>query len=46
MHIEKKSTSPFKKYPPGSFVGKLRERNIIATLVAFAGSGVVIIELA
>lgn len=46
MHIGKKSTSPSKKYPPGSFVGKLRERKIIATLVAFAGSGVVIIELA
>jgi adenylate cyclase len=46
MHVGKKSSSDDKKYPPGSFMGRLKERKIIATLVAFAGSGVVIIELA
>jgi TolB-like protein len=46
MHIGKKSSSDDKKYPPDSFMGRLKERKIIATLAAFAGSGVVIIELA
>ena len=46
MHIGKTSSSDPKKYPPGSFMGRLRERKIIATLAAFAGSGVVIIEVA
>jgi TolB-like protein len=46
MHVGKNSTSDSKKYPPGSFMGRLKERKIIATLAAFAGSGVVIIELA
>jgi len=46
MHIGKTSYSDSKKYPPGSFMGRLKERKIIATFVAFAGSGVVIIEVA
>ena len=46
MHIGKTSSSDPKKYPPGSFKGRLRERKIVATLAAFAGSGVVIIEVA
>ena len=46
MHVGKKASSDDKKYPTGSFMGRLKERKIIATLAAFAGSGVVIIELA
>ena len=46
MHIGKKSSSDSEKYPTDSFMGRLRERKIIATLAAFAGSGVVIIEVA
>ena len=46
MHIGKTSSSDPKKYPPASFMGRLRERKIVATLAAFAGSGVVIIEVA
>jgi len=36
----KTSSSDSKKYPPGSFMGRLRERKIIATLAAFIGGGV------
>ena len=46
MLVGKNSNSDSKKYPPDSFKGRLKERKIIATLAAFAGSGVVIIELA
>jgi len=46
MKPTKRASTPSKKYPPGSFMGRLKERKIIATLAAFAGSGVVIIELA
>ena len=42
----KNSSPDSKNYPPDSFMGRLKERKIIATLAAFAGSGVVIIELA
>ena len=46
MHIGKSSDSDAKKYPPGSLMDRFKERKIIATLAAFAGSGVVIIEVA
>ena len=46
MKTSKKSTSSLKRYPPSSFMHKLRKRRIIETLAAFAGAGVVIIELA
>jgi len=36
----KTSSSDSKKYPPGFFMGRLRERKIIATLTAFMGGGV------
>ena len=36
----KTSSSDSKKYPLGSFMGRLRERKIIATLAAFIGGGV------
>jgi len=39
MHLEKKSSSASKKYPPGSFMDKLRKRKIIHTLAAFIGGG-------
>jgi hypothetical protein len=42
LHVEKISI----RYPPGSFMHKMRKRRIIETLAAFAGVGVVIIELA
>ncbi len=38
MKIGNKS-SESKQYPPGSFMGRLRERKIIATLAAFIGGG-------
>jgi TolB-like protein len=46
MHKDKISASDSKEYPPDSLMGKLKERKIIATLAAFVGSGVVIIEVA
>jgi TolB-like protein/Tfp pilus assembly protein PilF len=46
MKTGKKGNTAITKYPPGSLMGKLRKRKILATLAAFAGSGVVIIELA
>jgi len=46
MHKGKINSSDSKEYPPGSLMGKLRERKIIATLAAFVGSSVVIIEVA
>jgi len=36
----KTSSSDSKKYPPGFFMGRLRERKIIAILAAFMGGGV------
>jgi non-specific serine/threonine protein kinase len=39
MHVGKTSSSDSKKYPPGSFMGRLKERKIIATLAAFIGGG-------
>ena len=38
--------SDSKEYPPDSLMGRLKGRKIIATLAAFVGSGVVIIEVA
>ena len=35
----KTSSSDSKKYPPGFFMGRLRERKIIATLAAFIDGG-------
>jgi hypothetical protein len=39
MHLGKKSSSDSKKYPPSSFMGRLKQRKIIATLIAFIGGG-------
>jgi len=39
----KTSSSDSKKYPPGSFMGRLRERKIIATLAAFMGGGAAVV---
>ena len=39
MHLGKKSSSDSKKYPPGSFMGRLKARKIIAILAAFIGGG-------
>lgn len=39
MHVRKTSNSDSKKYPPGSFMGRLKEQKIIATLAAFIGGG-------
>lgn len=39
MHIDKSYNSDSKNYPPDSFMGRLRERKIIATLAAFIGGG-------
>ena len=44
MKPAKRASAPSKKYPPGSFMGRLKERKIIATLAAFVGNSVVIIE--
>lgn len=46
MKPAKRASSASKKYPPGSFIGKLRKRRIIETFAAFAGGGVVIVEFA
>jgi hypothetical protein len=39
MHQGKMSSSDSKEYPPGSLMGRLKDRKIIATLAAFVGSG-------
>ncbi|MFC2169931.1 hypothetical protein ACFLRM_05140 [Acidobacteriota bacterium] len=39
MKSAKRSSTPSKKYPPGSIMGKLRKRRVIETLAAFAGGG-------
>ena len=39
MKQAKKPASPSKKYPPGSFMYKVRKRRIIETLAAFIGGG-------
>jgi len=44
MHLSKKS-SDSKTYPSGSFMGRLKERKIIATFVAFIGGGWLIYEV-
>ena len=45
MKPTKKSSSPSKKYPPGSFIGKIRKRKIIETLSAFIGGGFLLYEI-
>jgi non-specific serine/threonine protein kinase len=44
MKSAKKTSTPSKKYPPGSFMGKLRKRRIIETLIAFIACGVAAVE--
>ncbi|MCK4827271.1 hypothetical protein KA005_66690 [bacterium] len=44
MHPGKKSTSDSKKYPPGSFMGKIRKRRILETFIAFVAGGVAAVE--
>jgi predicted ATPase len=44
MHVGKKASSPLKKYPPGSFMGKVRKRRIIETVAAFVGGGFALVE--
>jgi len=44
MHFGKKSSSPTKRYPPGSFKGKVRKRKIIETFIAFVAGGVAAVE--
>ena len=43
--VKKKASTPSKKYPPGSFIGKLRKRRIIETLAAFIGGGFLFYEI-
>ena len=44
MHIGNKPSFPLEKYPPGSFIGKLRKRRIIETFIAFVAGGVAAVE--
>jgi len=44
MHFGKKSSSPTKRDPPGSFMGKVRKRRIIETFIAFVAGGVAAVE--
>jgi len=44
MKPAKRTPSPLKKYPPGSFMGKLRKRRIIETFIAFVVGGVAAVE--
>jgi predicted ATPase len=44
MHVGKKASYPSKKYPPGSFMGKVRKRRIIETVAAFVGGGFALVE--
>ncbi len=44
MKSAKKASSPSKKYPPGSFMYKVRKQRIIETLAAFIGGGWLILE--
>jgi len=44
MKPAKRASTPSKKYPPGSFMGNVRKRRIIETLVAFIGGGVAAVE--
>jgi tetratricopeptide (TPR) repeat protein len=39
MKPAKRASTPSKKYPPGSFMYKVRKRRIIETLAAFIGGG-------
>jgi TolB-like protein len=39
-----KKPSSSKKYPPGSFMGKVRKRRIIETFIAFVAGGVAAVE--
>jgi TolB-like protein/Tfp pilus assembly protein PilF len=45
MKTTRPVSSHSKKYPPGSFAGKLKKRGIIGTLAAFIGSGWLIYEI-
>jgi len=44
MRPTKKPSSSAKKYPPGSFIGKVRKRRIIETFIAFVAGGVAAVE--
>ena len=44
MRPTKKPSSSAKKYPPSSFMGKVRKRKIIETFIAFVAGGVAAVE--
>lgn len=44
MRPTKKPSSSAKKYPAGSFMGKLRKRRIIETVIAFIAGGIAAVE--
>lgn len=44
MRPTKKPSSSAKKYPPGSFMGKVRKRRILETFIAFVAGGVAAVE--